>query len=296
MRFLLLLLPLCCLVGAQNDVVDVMNNLGLRTAVQLLGVADLISTLQDRESCTVFAPTDEAFSNLPTDLKEHLLSSKMFLIEVLLFHVSPNTTMSADWKNNQLVMTLLEYISIRINKYPSTKAMTADGGLIIKPDNKASNGVVHVIDQVLYPLPFDSIANEVGMVEQLHQLSEVIAKAGFGKILNDAGPLTFFAPTDDAFQKLPNATLQNLLKNVTALSNVLSYHVVSGVYYKAGLSDGKKLVTLQSGTVECHVNGTPGAGTQVEINNAKIVGLVIPALNGLVHMIDTVLLPPNWNV
>ncbi|XP_035695845.1 transforming growth factor-beta-induced protein ig-h3-like [Branchiostoma floridae] len=296
MRFLLLLLPLCCLVGAQNDVVDVMNNLGLRTAVQLLGVADLISTLQDRESCTVFAPTDEAFANLPTDLKEHLLSSKMFLIEVLMFHVSPNTTMSNDWKNNKLVMTLLETLYIRINKYPSTKATTANGGLVSKPDNKASNGVVHVIDQILYPLPFDSIANEVGMVEQLYQLSEVIAKAGFGKILNDDGPLTFFAPTDDAFQKLPNATLQNLLKNVTALSNVLSYHVVRGVYYKAGLSDGEQLVTLQSGILECHVNRTSGLGTQVEINNGKIAGLVIPALNGPVHMIDTVLLPPNWNV
>eukprot|EP00058_Branchiostoma_floridae_P021552 XP_002607042.1 hypothetical protein BRAFLDRAFT_93564 [Branchiostoma floridae] len=255
-----------------------------------------VSAKPGSESCTVFAPTDEAFANLPTDLKEHLLSSKMFLIEVLMFHVSPNTTMSNDWKNNKLVMTLLETLYIRINKYPSTKATTANGGLVSKPDNKASNGVVHVIDQILYPLPFDSIANEVGMVEQLYQLSEVIAKAGFGKILNDDGPLTFFAPTDDAFQKLPNATLQNLLKNVTALSNVLSYHVVSGVYYKAGLSDGEQLVTLQSGILECHVNRTSGLGTQVEINNGKIAGLVIPALNGPVHMIDTVLLPPNWNV
>ncbi|XP_066293265.1 transforming growth factor-beta-induced protein ig-h3-like [Branchiostoma lanceolatum] len=294
MRYLLVLLPLCWLVGAQNDVVDVMNKLGLRTTVQLLGVANLIPVLQARESCTVFAPTDEAFSNLPTDLKEQLLSSKMFLIEVLLFHVSPNTTMSTDWKNNQLVMTLLETISIRINKYPSTVAMTADGGVISSPDNKASNGVVHVIDQVLYPLPFDTIANEVGMVGQLYELSKVIEKAGFGKILSDDGPLTFFAPTDDAFQKLPNATLQNLLKNVTALEDVLSYHVVGGgVYYKAGLSNGEELTTLQTGTLECHVNRTSGSEPQVKINNAKIVGLVVPALNGAVHMIDTVLFPPK---
>ncbi|XP_019641983.1 PREDICTED: transforming growth factor-beta-induced protein ig-h3-like [Branchiostoma belcheri] len=246
------------------------------------------------ESCTVFAPTDEAFSNLPADVRKQLREGRLLLLEVLMFHVSPNTTMSTSWKNNYIVATLLEYLcSIRINIYPSTRVITADGSVISNPDNRASNGVVHVINQVLYPQPIQSIAKEIDNIKQLKELSRVVEKAGFGRILNDAGPLTFFAPTDDAFQKLPDATLQNLLKNVTALTEVLSYHTVSGVYYKAGLSDGQELMTLQSGTLECHVRHTPGSGSQVEVNEAKIVGLSVPALNGVMHVIDTVLFPPK---
>ncbi|XP_078610829.1 periostin-like [Branchiostoma floridae x Branchiostoma japonicum] len=289
MRFLLLLLPLCCVVGAQNDVVDVMNNLGLRTAVQLLGVADLITTLQDRDSCTVFAPSDDAFAKVPAGIKQQLLSNPLFLREVLAFHVNPKEYMSTDLQNNQLLETLLQGLRMRINIYPSTNTITADGSPVSKTDNKASNGVVHVVDQVLYPFPSLSVDAEISHNKNLSVLNEAVEKADLGT----DGPFTLFAPTNDAFKKLSNGTLPSLLKNVTALTEVLSYHVVSGVYYKAGLGDGEELTTLQKEKLVCHVSAKPGSDPQVTVNNAKTVGLPIPAVNGLVQMIDTVLIPPN---
>ncbi|XP_066292872.1 transforming growth factor-beta-induced protein ig-h3-like [Branchiostoma lanceolatum] len=269
-----------------------MNNLGLRTTVQLLGVADLIPTLQARDSCTVFAPSDDAFNKLPAGIKQQLLSNQLLLREALAFHASPQTYMSTDLKNNQLLETLLIDM-MRINIYPSTNTITADGSPVSKPDNKASNGVVHVVDQVLYPFPTGTVDAEINHNDNLSVLNEAVDKAGLGSALDGDGPFTLFAPTNDAFKKLPNGTLPSLLKNVTALTEILTYHVVSGVYYKAGLSDGEELTTLQKGKLVCHVNAKPGPDPQVTVNNAKTVGLPIPAVNGVVQMIDTVLIPPK---
>ncbi|XP_066296872.1 uncharacterized protein sll1735-like [Branchiostoma lanceolatum] len=193
--------------------------------------------------------------------------------------------------NNQVLVSLLEGFGIRINIYPSTKAITANGCLVNNADNTAGKGVVHVVDQVLYPFPAITINSEMPYINQLSVLRDAIEKAGLGPLLSDDGPFTLFAPTDAAFAKLPNATLQYLLQNATALARVLNYHVVNGVYYEAGLSDGESLTTLQKGKLHCHVNRTTGADTRVAVNNAKIIGFAFPTTNGMMHMIDNVLIP-----
>ncbi|CAH1274177.1 POSTN [Branchiostoma lanceolatum] len=291
MKFLLVLLPLLCAVNAKENVLDVMRSLQLRSLVQLLEVADLSPTLENADSCTVFAPSDAAFAKIPPGIRKQLLSNQLLLREVLAFHASPKEYMSTDLKNNQLVETLLKGFIMRINIYPSTNTITADGSPVSKPDNKASNGVVHVVDQVLYPFPTGTVDAEISHNNNLSVLNEAVNTAGLGSALDGDGPFTLFAPTDDAFKKLPNGTLPSLLKNVTALTEILTYHVVSGVYYKAGLSDGEELTTLQKGKLVCHVNAKPGSDPQLTVNNAKTVGLAIPAVNGVVQMIDTVLIP-----
>ncbi|CAH1274153.1 TGFBI [Branchiostoma lanceolatum] len=286
MKFLLVLLPLLCAVSAKENVLDVMRSLQLRSLVQLLEVADLSPTLENADSCTVFAPSDAAFAKIPPGIRKQLLSNQLLLREVLAFHASPKEYMSTDLKNNQLVETLLKGFIMRINIYPSTNTITADGSPVSKPDNKASNGVVHVVDQVLYPFPTGTVDAEINHNDNLSVLNEAVEKAGLGSALDGDGPFTLFAPTNDAFMKLPNGTLPSLLKNVTALTEILTYHVVSGVYYKAGLSDGEELTTLQKGKLVCHVNAEPGSDPQVTVNNAKTVGLPIPAVNGVNDVVD----------
>ncbi|XP_035696390.1 transforming growth factor-beta-induced protein ig-h3-like [Branchiostoma floridae] len=195
--------------------------------------------------------------------------------------------------NNQVLASLLEGFGIRLNKYPSRKVITANGCLISDADNTAGKGVVHVVDQVLYPFPAGTIISEMPYMNQLSVLRDLIVKTDLGQLLNDDGAFSLFAPTDAAFEKLPNATLHHILNNQMVLTRVLNYHVVDGVYYEAGLSDREELTTLQTEKLVCHVNRTVGADTQVAVNNGKITGLAFPTINGVIHIIDNVLIPPK---
>jgi uncharacterized surface protein with fasciclin (FAS1) repeats len=120
---------------------------------------------------------------------------------------------------------------------------------------------------------------------QFKTLVAAVQAAGLVDTLQGAGPFTVFAPTDEAFAKLPAGTVEGLLKDLPKLKNVLTYHVVSGkVLAKdvAGLNSAK---TVQGG--DLRVDATHG----VKINNAKVTQADIHASNGVIHVIDTVLIP-----
>jgi uncharacterized surface protein with fasciclin (FAS1) repeats len=106
--------------------------------------------------------------------------------------------------------------------------------------------------------------------------------------LSNAGPFTVFAPTNAAFDKLPKGTLENLLKpeNKEALSNILEYHVSLGVYKADALQDGQVLGQVNGGNITVSVKDG-----KVMIGNATVIAS-IPASNGIIHVIDNVLLPP----
>ena len=107
--------------------------------------------------------------------------------------------------------------------------------------------------------------------------------------LSNAGPFTVFAPTNAAFDKLPAGTLENLLKpeNKEALANILEYHVSLGVYKADGLQDGQVLGQVNGGNIT--INKKDG---KIMVGNATVIASV-PAANGIVHVIDNVLLPPE---
>ena len=106
--------------------------------------------------------------------------------------------------------------------------------------------------------------------------------------LSNAGPFTVFAPTNAAFDKLPAGTLENLLKpeNKEALSNILEYHVSLGVYKADALQDGQVLGQVNGGNITVTIKDG-----KIMIGNATVIA-TIPASNGIIHVIDNVLLPP----
>jgi uncharacterized surface protein with fasciclin (FAS1) repeats len=117
-------------------------------------------------------------------------------------------------------------------------------------------------------------------------LATALTAAGLVDTLKGDGPFTVFAPTDEAFAKLPKGTLDALLKDKEKLKAVLTYHVVAG---KVPAADAVKLAeakTVQGGTVR--IRATDGG---VTVNGAKVVTADVPAGNGIIHVIDTVLLP-----
>ena len=114
--------------------------------------------------------------------------------------------------------------------------------------------------------------------------------AGLVDTLKSAGPFTVFAPTDAAFAKLPAGALEGLLKDPERLKAVLTYHVVSGEVMAADVlkMDGKDVATVAGPTVKVKINGST-----VMINDATVTTADIKASNGVIHVIDKVLLPPS---
>ena len=126
--------------------------------------------------------------------------------------------------------------------------------------------------------------------ENLSTLVAAVKAAGLVETLSADGPYTVFAPTNEAFAALPEGTVENLLKpeNKDQLIAVLTYHVVSGDAYSKDLSNGQGIKTVEGDKVEVKINSKG-----VMINNAKVVAADVKATNGVVHVIDHVLLPPS---
>jgi uncharacterized surface protein with fasciclin (FAS1) repeats len=118
------------------------------------------------------------------------------------------------------------------------------------------------------------------------ELVGAIETAGLVDALSAPGNLTVFAPNDDAFFKIPNEDYKALLENTTELKNVLTFHVVEGKIMSKDLKDGQKLTTLQGENLIVKI-GPDG----VTVNGAKVVQADIEASNGVIHVIDTVLMP-----
>lgn len=123
--------------------------------------------------------------------------------------------------------------------------------------------------------------------DDLSTLVAAVTAADLVGTLSGAGPFTVFAPTNAAFEALPAGTLDNLLlpENKDQLVNILTYHVVPGAVVSSALTDGMEVTTVQGGTL------TIALGDQVLINDATVVQADVEASNGVVHIIDKVLLP-----
>lgn len=124
---------------------------------------------------------------------------------------------------------------------------------------------------------------------QFNTLATALKAAGLVDTLKGPGPFTVFAPTDEAFKKLPAGTLEDLLKpeNKPKLVEVLTYHVVPGKIVSTDLA-GKKMDVK---TVEGSTLAVDASGSGVMVDNAKVVSADVAADNGVIHVIDTVVLP-----
>ncbi|XP_061167963.1 transforming growth factor-beta-induced protein ig-h3-like [Saccostrea echinata] len=279
--FMLIVKTACC----QENVLDVAKKLGANQLVKLLQDAELSSVLKGKGPFTLFAPTDKGFSALPADVLDKLSKDKTLLKQVLSYHAASGVKLSSDLKNDQLLETLDNSQKIRINVYDGK--VFATGSQVILPDTNASNGVVHMLNKVIYPVPTENVVALASKTPELSTLVYAVIRGKLQKTLTE-GPFTVFAPNNAAFQKLPPGKLSDLLSNETALVDLLTYHVVSGTFYSSGLKDGMEVPTVEKSEVRISVNGDT-----VKVNDATVVQADISVTNGVIHVIDTVLMLPS---
>jgi uncharacterized surface protein with fasciclin (FAS1) repeats len=159
---------------------------------------------------------------------------------------------------------------------------------VIKTDIETSNGVIHVIDTVL--IPANDIIETARSAGLFKTLLATLEAADLTDALRGAGPLTVFAPTDEAFGKLPEGTVEALLKDIPKLQSILNYHVVQGKVMASDVVKLSEAKTLQGQAVRIDTS------SGVKINSAQVVKADVAADNGVIHVIDEVLLPPASKV
>jgi uncharacterized surface protein with fasciclin (FAS1) repeats len=186
--------------------------------------------------------------------------------------------------NNQVVTTLLGTdITVTIN----ANGVFIDNAQVIVADLVADNGVVHVIDAVLLPpAPSNSIYDIVSNSADHTTLKAAINACALDGTLSGPGPFTLFAPTDAAFDLLPAGTVAALLNDIPQLTDILLHHVVGDSVMSTMLSNNQVVTTLLGTDITVTINANG-----VFIDNAQVIVADLVADNGVVHVIDAVLLP-----
>ncbi|WP_346858891.1 fasciclin domain-containing protein [uncultured Draconibacterium sp.] len=272
-----------------NTIADVaVANSEFSILVEALMKADLVGAVADKEAeLTVFAPTNDAFVALLSDLGANSLDdiSVETLSNILLYHVIGSKAMSTDLTSGYYP-TLSTFSGNSISMY-----VQVDGGVSINnstmvtaADIEADNGVIHVVDKVILP---PSVVNIAIDNANFSTLVSAVVKAGLVETLSGEGPFTVFAPTNDAFDALFAALEISGIDDLTAeqLIPILTYHVVSGNVLSTDLASGT-VPTLSDGK---HLTVDLSSG--VMINDSQVLAADIQGANGVVHVIDKVLIP-----
>lgn len=263
--------------AALKDIVDTAVAAGSFTKLaEALTRADLVTALKGAGPFTVFAPTDKAFADFETANPGVLAGlSKEDLAAILKYHVVSGAAVESTQLKDDQVFTTLNGSPVLVDLTGGVKVGSAT---VTMPDVKASNGVIHVIDKIIIPPKDDIVATAVA-AGSFTKLADALTSAGLVETLKGAGPFTVFAPTDAAFGKLASVPTGDDLKNV------LLYHVVSGAVGSGDLKAGMVPTLLTGKSVTVALTGG------VTINTSKVTTANIIAKNGVIHVVDTVLIP-----
>ncbi|TWU14322.1 Immunogenic protein MPT70 precursor [Symmachiella macrocystis] len=283
----------------QADIVDTaVKAESFKTLVAAVKAAGLVEALKSDGSFTVFAPTDKAFAKLPEGTIANLLKpeNKKTLQAILKYHVVAGKVAAKDVVKLSKAKTLQgDDVAIAV----AGGKVKVNNANVVKTDIVCSNGIIHVIDAVILPPEKTPEASNTSKAKadvvdtavaagSFKTLVAAVKAAGLVETLKGDGPFTVFTPTDKAFAKLPKGTVEDLLKpeNREQLQAILTYHVVSGRVMAADV------VKLQSAkTVNGESVSIATKDGQVHIDEATVVKADIECANGVIHVIDAVMLP-----
>lgn len=254
----------------------------LSTLVTALQAAQLDQTLNGTGPFTVFAPVNSAFAALPADVVTRLLETgnKAILTKLLGFHVVSGRLTASQLTNGQ-TLTTVEGTSLPVTI--TAGVVRVGGARVTTTDIAASNGVVHLIDGVLLG-SLDVVDQAV--IRGFSTLVSAATTAGLASALRTTNNITVFAPTNAAFAAIPGGAPTT----PAALTPVLQYHVVGARALAGSLTNGQSLTTLQGGALTVGITGSTVRLTG-RVNTVNVTATDVVAKNGVIHVIDAVLLP-----
>ena len=318
-----------------GTIVDIaVGNSDFSTLVTAVTAADLVDVLADPEAeWTVFAPTNDAFAALPEDVLNMVLADKELLTRILTYHVMQGVVTS-DQVSTMMAPTMemgavggdLMGSELDVKFFEDGK-ITVNDANIVMADVMASNGVIHAIDAVLLPPDVaamlagdesmdgeamdDDAMDDGAMMDDMGSIVDIavgnpdfstlvtaVTAAGLVDVLaNPDAEWTVFAPTNAAFDALPEGVLEMVLADKELLTRILTYHVMQGIVTSDQVS------TMMAPSMEMGAVGGDLMGSELDVkffedgkitvNDANIILADVLASNGVIHAIDAVLLPPD---
>jgi len=294
-----------------NTIADILDEYDSLSKLKgLLDTYNLTDTIKNTPNLTLIAPTNFAFEKIEDILARFTGDDgAQEVVKILTYHVLPQIVKSGDLEDGQSYDALYpgDKVDVSITekgwwKWKKTIIKFEDS-TVFKKDIEGSNGVIHIVDSVMIPesvtIPNTVVDVAVGM-EKLSTLVDLLNKYNLTATLKGTGPFTVFAPTNDAFSDI-ESSLEGL--NDTQVTNVLLYHVVNGKVLSNQLTNGQVVDTLYSGntvTVSIEQKGGwrckffgYGCKDFVKINESDVTKADVDADNGVIHILNKVLIPTN---
>ncbi|MDB4438557.1 fasciclin domain-containing protein [bacterium] len=262
----------------------------LVTAVTEAGLGDALAEI---DQATIFAPTNAAFEKIPAESLSALLADKDALTNLLTYHVVPGERLSSFRLGNRSLTTLNEgSLAVKTSRHRSfwwfSSTVKVNDSKVVQANIGATNGIIHGIDTVLDPdfMAPKSILDLANGTESLSILATLVESAGLDRALDsDRLELTVFAPTNEAFSKLPAEVLEAVQNDRELLRFVLRNHIVRGSVQSSDLETGP-VRTVARTDLDVVVGEE-----EITVGPATVVGPDVLASNGVVHVIDEVLVP-----
>uniref|UniRef100_A0A3Q3M6L2 Transforming growth factor-beta-induced protein ig-h3 n=1 Tax=Mastacembelus armatus TaxID=205130 RepID=A0A3Q3M6L2_9TELE len=270
------------------NIYNTLGGVGATTTQLYSDRAKLRDEIEGPGSFTFFAPSDKAWAALPTEILDALVSNvNIELLNALHYHMVNRRLTSEELRHGSSFASMYQGFHVHIHHY-SNGVVTVNCGRLIKPDQHATNGIVHVVDRVITAIS-NNVQTLIDVEDDLETLRTAIAAAGLTTMLENEGQYTIFAPTNEAFEKIPPETLNRILADPVALRDLLNYHILKQMQCAESIVSGTPMETLQGTTLEVGCDGD-----QMTLNGKAIITKKDQlGTNGVVHYINELLIPDS---
>ncbi|XP_071520134.1 transforming growth factor-beta-induced protein ig-h3-like [Panulirus ornatus] len=292
-----------CTKVEMHDIPETLQEIGATDFLSLTKTVKMEEVF--KQNITLFVPTNEAMQEYTADLEaenelDNVLDGDRSFNEVyfrrrrsidtqglILSHMSSGIYYASDLHDEQVLHSMTENSTLRINTYSTNPpAATVNCARLVSVNQHSTNGVVHTVDKVLQPVT-KSLADLISSDRQFSILKKLVSKAGLLTQLREPGQLTVFAPTDAAFQTLPVSVLENLVEGNACLESVVKNHILPNVICSAAVQGMARTVNL----LERYLLLEKTEEDKIFVEEAQVVVRDIVGTNGVLHIIDSPLMP-----
>ncbi|XP_039339568.1 transforming growth factor-beta-induced protein ig-h3 [Mauremys reevesii] len=271
-----------------SNIYDTLGIVGASTTQLYSLSSNLKPEIEAPGSFTIFAPNNEAWAALPAEMLDSLVSNvNIELLNALRYHMVNRRVLTDDLKHGTSLPSMYQNIDLQIHHYPNG-IVTVNCARLLKADHHATNGVVHLIDKVIATTT-NTIQQIVETDENLETLRAAVAASGLNTLLENDGQFTLLAPTNEAFEKIPQETLNRILGDPEALKDLLNHHILKSAMCAEAIIAGLSMETLEGTMLEVGCTGD-----ELTLNGRPIIAEKdMLAINGVVHFVNELLIPDS---
>ncbi|XP_070597952.1 periostin isoform X4 [Erythrolamprus reginae] len=278
----------CPAVAPIDHIYGTLGIIGATSTQRYSEMSKLKEEIEGPGSYTFFAPSNDAWNLLDREIYNGLIENvNIELYNALHNHMVNKRMLTKDLRNDMTLMSLYNNQKLHINHYPNG-VVTVNCARITHGNQIATNGVVHVIDRVLTPVG-NTIQDFIESEDDLSSLRAAALTSDVMETLGKPGHYTLFAPTNEAFEKLPRGILERIMRDKVASKAMMKFHILNTLQCSEAIMGGAVFETMEGNTIEIGCDGE-----SLSINGVKmVIRKDIVASNGVIHLIDQVLIPDS---